>query len=710
MRSATLASLISTASALYVDNATGVVAPCDSQIFCYGDLLRDVQLAQPFSDSKTFVDMPTTRPVDQVIAAYRNLTKPLRNDTQLQQFLSSNFGPPGTEIARPNRTFTPNITFGSPGYPVAPVVQDFARQVINIWPTLVREYRGADLCNGCETSSIPLNRTFVVAGGRFREAYYWDSYWILEGLLRAGGSYIDVSKDVILNFLDLVRLYGFVPNGSRKYYLNRSQPPMLTQMIRIYLLRTNDTSILQTALPLLEREQAYFVANNQIAVPATSANGTNSNVTLSVYRVDNNQPRPESFTEDYLEANNVTYTSSNGTSYPQANLTQSEKAALYAELATGAESGWDYSGGRWLKDVLQAPRGRDFPLRTLNVRATIPVDLNSIQYFNEDTLANFYQRIGNASQATTWRRRAAARKDAMYRVLFNQTMGRYYDFNTTSGRHNTHLPTSATNTTQQEFFSPAQYFPFWAGAAPDELRYNYTRILAAFAPVERELREHVGGLSATDIQTGQQWDSPNVWPPLQDIVMEAASKLEFPRGFDTINRTGSVPRPITPAAQSAELRRQQQAWRSLRNISFTVAQRYLDSTYCTWRSTGGSHASLNITRLPGFDNATDPSVRNATGTMFEKYSNMAIDAVGSGGEYTVVPGFGWSNGLLIKVVKDLGSFLDAPQCGNITANTQGSVVTKRSLKHEDRHHAEQYIAARELAAEHISKRRRQQDA
>lgn len=55
-----------------------------------------------------------------------------------------------------------------------------------------------------------------------------------------------------------------------------------------------------------------------------------------------------------------------------------EKAALYAELASGAESGWDYSS-RWTKQPHAGNLTDQTPaLRTLNVRNTIAVDLNAI--------------------------------------------------------------------------------------------------------------------------------------------------------------------------------------------------------------------------------------------------------------------------------------------------------------------------------------------
>ena len=114
-------------------------------------------------------------------------------------------------------------------------IANFTSQVIDIWPDLTRRYAGPSNCTECVNSFIPVNRTFVVAGGRFREPYYWDSFWIIEGLLRTKGSFTQIAENIIENFLDLVETIGFVPNGARRYYLNRSQPPLLTQMVRIYV-------------------------------------------------------------------------------------------------------------------------------------------------------------------------------------------------------------------------------------------------------------------------------------------------------------------------------------------------------------------------------------------------------------------------------------------------------------------------------------------
>jgi alpha,alpha-trehalase len=200
-----------------------------------------------------------------VIDAFNKLSKPLSNNTELNDFLSTYFGRAGSELtAVPVDQLETDPVFLNKTEDE--VIKEFTQKVIDIWPDLTREYVGAGNCTGCVDSFIPLNRTFVVAGGRFREPYYWDSFWILQGLYRTGGSFTEISKNIIENFLDLVETIGFVPNGARLYYLNRSQPPLLTQMVKTYVDYTNDTSILERAVPLLIKEHHFWVQNRTVDI------------------------------------------------------------------------------------------------------------------------------------------------------------------------------------------------------------------------------------------------------------------------------------------------------------------------------------------------------------------------------------------------------------------------------------------------------------
>lgn len=54
-KTALAAMSVSAVNALYIDG--NVTAPCDSPVYCHGEILHQIQLAKPFDDSKTFVDM-----------------------------------------------------------------------------------------------------------------------------------------------------------------------------------------------------------------------------------------------------------------------------------------------------------------------------------------------------------------------------------------------------------------------------------------------------------------------------------------------------------------------------------------------------------------------------------------------------------------------------------------------------------------------------
>lgn len=55
----------------------------------------------------------------------------------------------------------------------------------------------------------------MTSGGRFRELYYWDSFWIVEGLIQSG--LLDIANGTLQNFMDEIDDFGFIPNGGRIY-------------------------------------------------------------------------------------------------------------------------------------------------------------------------------------------------------------------------------------------------------------------------------------------------------------------------------------------------------------------------------------------------------------------------------------------------------------------------------------------------------------
>ncbi|ODN90750.1 alpha,alpha-trehalase [Cryptococcus wingfieldii CBS 7118] len=351
--------------------------------FCPGILLHDVQLARIFADSK-----PTLESLNETQAAWEALTSNSSNVTvgDIQRFVEDNFKGEGLELSQvelqnftDSPAFLDNVT--------DPVYQAWAKVVHGYWTLLARETNQSALCSeseegGCESSLIPLNHTIIVPGGRYREIYYWDSYASTQaGLLKS--ELYDYAWALLSNFMDLIDTYGYLPNGGRKYYLNRSQPPVFVQMLDAYIKVTSNVTILGRALPIASSELEWWTNNRTTNITSPY---TNTSVLIAHYNVTNSAPRPEGYVEDYETANSAGL----------GPLNQTEKEELWAELASGAESGWDYSS-RWCEQPLLNETDNNPALRTLKVRSIVPVDLLSLIMADErDQLANLYELYENS--------------------------------------------------------------------------------------------------------------------------------------------------------------------------------------------------------------------------------------------------------------------------------------------------------------------------
>ncbi|KAJ1939076.1 hypothetical protein GGF37_004548 [Kickxella alabastrina] len=431
---------------------------------------------------------------------------------------------------------------------------------------------------------LPLKYQFVVPGGRFREIYNWDTYFTLEGILRSGLK--EVAKSNIRCLLDFVDIYGFVPNGARSYYLDRSQPPLLTLMVKLYYEHTNDSEFVRQSMPLLIKEHQYWQENHAVVV-----NTPGGNVTLNRYIVDTDQPRPESYSVDYELAHNVS-------SDPL------RQAVIYAEMAAGAESGWDYSS-RWVRNTA-APA--DTFLNEIRTSLVVPVELNAILYQVEETLAEFASLFKVPEDASKFKKLAETRHRDMQTVFYDADTGLYYDYFLEESKRST-------------VFSPASVWPYWAfgkNSAGNSQR--------AFTYVSQTLKHNPGGIPVTLINSGQQWDWPMAWPPLQYVTIQGALAT---------NNTA---------------------------LANALAQSYVNSVFCAWYSTGGSIPNV-LNQLPG---QTD------SGHMFEKFNSADVGKQGGGGEYVVQAGFGWTNGVLLWALDKFANVLKTPVC----PRTQLNIVSK----------------------------------
>src|SRR6184192_2290948 len=368
-----------------------------------GPLFQDVQLSGIFADSKTFVDAgPLLAPAEMAdrYASARGLA-----GFSLQRFVEQNF-----ELPRP-------VGEGFHADP-ARTMEDHIRA---LWPVLTRRPDTAD----ARSSLIPLPQPYVVPGGRFREVYYWDSYFTMLGLIASGRT--DLVRSMLDNFAHLVRTVGHIPNGNRTYYLSRSQPPFFAAMVGLYAAATDTTQALRY-LDALEAEHAFWMDGAERVAPGEAYRRVvrrPDGSVLNRYWDDRAEPRPESYRQDYEL----------GQTLPAA-----QREAFYRNVRATAESGWDFSS-RWMRD----PKD----LRTLETTELIPVDLNSLLCHAERTIAAlraFRGRSGDAEVAGRFARAAEERLQALFALAYDPITGFFYDVRWKSGERVDDRPTLAALT------------------------------------------------------------------------------------------------------------------------------------------------------------------------------------------------------------------------------------------------------------------------
>ncbi|OWZ37132.1 alpha,alpha-trehalase [Cryptococcus neoformans c8] len=671
--------------------------------FCPGVLLQDVQLSGIFSDSKTFVDKPTAKTLNETLSAWEALGDNVTVG-QVETFVEQYFKGEGLELSQiqlENFVEDPAILDNI----ADPVFRAWVKVVNGYWTLLARETNQSALCNGdCESSLIPLNHTIIVPGGRYREIYYWDSFWVLEGLLKS--ELYDYAWDLLQNFMDIVDVYGYLPNGQRKYYLNRSQPPVFVQMIDAYIKTTNNITLLERALPVASAELEWW-ANNRTA--NFTSPFTNKSRIIARYSVTNSAPRPEGYVEDFETVMGASPA-----------LNETEQAELYSELATGAESGWDYSS-RWCEQPLLNTTDNNPALRTLKIKSIIPVDLLSLMAGDHALLANMYELYANstgggessgnqkkakrnggsgddsASKIAYHRQMAQEFSDSILDLCWDPEKSWFYDFNMTSN-------------SRSNIFHPGGAWPLWQNITPSEIAGNESAALS-FVSGFRFLLGHYSGVPsvATLLFTGLNWDFPNAWPPhaytsikafetLGRMLPNAAvlSNLTIPFDSVTQNQLGLSESELQPQPQSTignvslnTETSQDKPWPLALSIEF--ANRYLGAAFCSWYSTGGEISGL-LTQLPLSDlNATGTYTSEQSGVMFEKFNVTDTDAAGGGGEYTVQVGFGWTNGVALWAAGEYGQYIPAPTCPlipiievNATSSSNSSDSSVYNSTDEDR--------------------------
>ena len=243
----------------------------------FEDLYADVELERIFPDSKEFADATPKSPPPGILALYR-AHKPFSSEA-LKRFVAAHFDLPADPVLPP-------VT--SEPVPI--------RQHIDaLWDRLTRDTPTA----APYSSLLPLPRPYVVPGGRFRELYYWDSYFTMLGLAESGR--VDLLEDMVQNFAHLIDAYGHTPNGSRSYYLTRSQPPFFFAMVGL-LSPADPAAAFARYLLQLKGEYAFWMEGAK----ELGAGGAHRRVVslddgsiLNRYWDDSDAPRDESLSRGH---------------------------------------------------------------------------------------------------------------------------------------------------------------------------------------------------------------------------------------------------------------------------------------------------------------------------------------------------------------------------------------------------------------------------
>lgn len=351
-----------------------------------------------------------------------------------------------------------------------------------------------------------LPHPYVVPGGRFNEMYGWDSYFINLGLLLAGR--VQQAREMVDNHLYQVRHYGRVLNANRTYYLTRSQPPFLAAMVADVFRRTGDLSWLEGAWPALEETYDFWTSEPHLT-PATG---------LSRYHDLGHGPADEVLTSEQDEQGLTHYDRIRMEFAKLGALSDEEREAvlgypleLYYDLRQDRLTDRFYLGDRSMRESGYDPSDR-FGRFNIDVTEFNPVDLNSLLYGFELEMAGLAEELGRQG-ADSWRVRAEERRDAMQRHLWDEECGTFFDYNLRSR-------------SRRRYPFATMAFPLWSGWA--------TSRQAASVHVHLSAMLRPGGVVTSLTVSGNQWDAPYGWAPLQLAAVEGLARYGYHRDADRI--------------------------------------------------------------------------------------------------------------------------------------------------------------------------------
>jgi len=342
-----------------------------------------------------------------------------------------------------------------------------------------------------EHGLLYLPHPYVVPGGRFNEMYGWDSYFIQVGLLRDGE--LARARDMVENFVYEIQHYRTILNANRTYFLSRSQPPFFTRMILGVFEQTGDTTWLKSTVPAIDRYYRFW----------TSGDHAVADVGLSRYFDSGTGPAPEVVADEKDEQGRTHY--DRAREFYRSHDVADYDESLYYDSRRDRLTDLFYKGDRSMRESGFDPSNR-FGALNVDIVHYAPVCLNTLLYVMEDDAARIVETLGDAASASAWRGRAASRRDLINRLMWDEAAGLYYDYNVGTRR-------------LRRYDFATTFFPLWAGIASPAQAARVRGNLERF--------EAPGGLLTSSEITGNQWDAPFGWAPLQMIAVEGLRRYGF---------------------------------------------------------------------------------------------------------------------------------------------------------------------------------------
>ena len=317
-----------------------------------------------------------------------------------------------------------------------------------------------------EGTLIGLPRPYNVPSiaDHFQEMYYWDTYFLNRGLILAGRA--EQAQNNAENMVYLIEKYGFMPNGNRTFYLHNTQPPFLYMMVADIFDATGDADFLKKAYTVLEKEYAFWQAER------------NTPTGLAQYRGNTKMATDEGMFRGFLDRIG-------------ARPAGHTDAHLSCQYVAQCESGWDIS-----------------PRFGFHVEDFVEVDLNSLLFALETNMARF-AAVLQKPDAAVWQQRVDARRARMNDLM--QKDGVLYDYDFKNGR-------------VSDLLTCASFYPMLVGLLTDE------QAAATAATLPRlETPYGVAVSDGADYRGDYryQWQYPNGWAPLHDIVARGLLRYGF---------------------------------------------------------------------------------------------------------------------------------------------------------------------------------------